>query len=132
MFCSGLFLLVAVFLVGNTEDLSSLRARARTGDANAQYTLGRKYAKGRGVEQDYAKAARWFRRAARKGDVMAQRILAQMYFEGKGVDQDYVTAGKWYLKAAEKGLVGAEFGLGEMFEQGLGEIETGSGFVFKY
>ena len=44
-----------------------LRAAARAGDAGAQYELACKYASGKVVATDHAKAARWFRTAAEQG-----------------------------------------------------------------
>jgi hypothetical protein len=54
------------------------------------------YAKGRGVAQDAAEAARWYRKAATANDPDAQEALAAAYFTGEGVAQDYVQAYKWY------------------------------------
>jgi len=43
--------------------LADLRTRAEKGDATAQYALGLAYYWSDGVEQDYAQAAKWFRKA---------------------------------------------------------------------
>ena len=48
-------------------DLDALRQAAEQGDAEAQYSLGYRYATGVGVSQDYAEAARWLRLAAEQG-----------------------------------------------------------------
>ena len=45
----------------------SRRARAEEGVAEAQFNLGVMYAEGRGVPQDDAEAARWYRLAAEQG-----------------------------------------------------------------
>ena len=37
-------------------DVEALRAKAKQGDASAQYNLGVMYSKGQGVPQDYAEA----------------------------------------------------------------------------
>src|SRR5260370_1187137 len=66
----------------------------------AQYALGRMYAAGEGVRQDYAEALRWFRKAAAQGCALAQNRLGVMYERGIGVAQDYVEAYKWYSVAA--------------------------------
>ena len=40
----------------SAQELADLRARAEGGDADAQTSLGWKYANGEGVQQDYAEA----------------------------------------------------------------------------
>jgi len=42
------------------------------------------YQIGQGVAQDYAEAARWYRKAADQGGVAAQFNLGVMYYEGQG------------------------------------------------
>jgi TPR repeat protein len=54
-------------------------------DPNAQYNLGVLYDKGRGVSQDYAEAARWYRLAADQEHAWAQYNLGVLYREGHGV-----------------------------------------------
>ena len=56
-----------------------------------------------GVKQDFAEAAKWYRKAAEQGDAAAQYNLGIMYEEGTGVKQDFAEAAKWYRKAAEQG-----------------------------
>jgi TPR repeat protein len=58
---------------------------------------------GRGVEQDDAEAANWYRKAAEQGHITAQNNLGVMYERGLGVEQDYAEAASWYRKAAEQG-----------------------------
>src|SRR4051812_18409637 len=52
---------------------------AQAGNADAQYNLGRLYARGEGVPQDDRKAVDWFRRAAKQKNVDAEYNLAGMY-----------------------------------------------------
>jgi TPR repeat protein len=42
----------------------------------------------RGVPQDYAAAAKFFRKAADQGKAEAQAMLGTMYFFGRGVPKD--------------------------------------------
>ena len=84
------------------------RAAAGHNDAGAQCMLGILYAEGKGVEQDWPEAVKWFRKAAkedkyRKGMSGAQRRLGDCYFHGTGVEQDLNEATKWYRLAAEQG-----------------------------
>ena len=58
------------------------------------------YANGRGVPQDYAEAAKWYRKAADQGNAYAQSNLGWMYANGRGVPQDYVQAHMWMNLAA--------------------------------
>ena len=53
----------------------------------AQYRLARLYERGRGIDRNYAEAARWYRAAAEIGYVPAHAALARMYEEGRGVPQ---------------------------------------------
>lgn len=82
--------------------------------------MGQNYYYGNGVEQDYIKAAEWFRKAAEQGDTEAQEYLGGMYYHGKGVEQDYVKAAEWYEKAAEQGNDGAQRQLGYMYVKAQG------------
>jgi len=65
------------------------------GNADAQNSLGVRYARGQGVPQDYAQAVSWYRKAADQVSPKAQNNLGFMYRDGRGVAQDYVAAHKW-------------------------------------
>ena len=60
-------------------------ARAKAGDAAAQYDVGVLYARGDGLVQDYASAASWFHAAAAQGNVAAEYNLGVLYERGLGV-----------------------------------------------
>ena len=81
---------------------------ANQGDAGAQYSLGRLYAKGEGVPHDYGEAARWYGLAAEQGHGGAQFNLADLYKYGKGVPQGYVRAYMWWSVAASSGFEEAD------------------------
>ena len=76
--------------------------------------MGVAYDYGRGVQQDYSEAAKWFKKAAEQGDATAQFNLGLAYEQGKGVAQDNRLAVKWYEKAAEQGDVDAKCKFDEM------------------
>jgi TPR repeat protein len=61
-----------------------------------------KYENGQGVPQDYAEAARWYRKAAEQGNAIAENSLGLMYYQGQGVPQDYVQAHLWLNLAASR------------------------------
>jgi TPR repeat protein len=98
---------------------TSLR-RAEQGDATSQGALGFMYSRGMGVPQDYAEAAKWYRKAADQGNAAAQQNLGFMYATGQGVPQDYAGAAKWYRKAADQGNATAQRDLGLLYAGGLG------------
>ena len=72
---------------------------AEQGDVDAQFKLGVKYYYGQGVPQDYAQAAKWFRKAADQGHVEARCVLGMCYELGQGVEQDQQEAKRFYQLA---------------------------------
>ena len=90
------------------------------GDAAAQNDLGCAYSKGQGVEQDFAEAIKWWRKAADLDLPGAALNLGLAYLSGQGVPQDYTEAARWNRKAAEQGLAGAEHNLGNAYFKGQG------------
>ena len=73
------------------------RKAAEQGNADAQLNLGAMLDKGQGVAQDYAEAAKWWRRAAEQ-DSLAQRNLGWHYARGDGLPQDFVQAYMWLAR----------------------------------
>ena len=70
-----------------------IKPQAEKGDAVAQFILGFMYDEGKGVPQDYAEAAKWYRKAAKQGNIAAQYNLSLM--------EDRAEMEKWYRRAAE-------------------------------
>ena len=101
-------------------DLNATNAKAEQGDAAAQNILGNLCAHGQGVPQDYAQAAKWYRRAADQGFVLAQCNLAALYAAGAGVKSDPTEAVGWYRKAADQGSADAQYNLAQMLSMGIG------------
>jgi TPR repeat protein len=104
----------------SAEDLQMLQTQAAQGHTEAQTTLGHLYNNGRGVPQDYTKAAQWYEKAAILGDMKAQYHLGALYANGRGVPQDYPKAHLWQEKAAVQGYVLGQYNLGTMYEDGRG------------
>ena len=77
---------------------------AENGYAKAQGALGFRYEQGRGVPQDYAKAAKWYRMAAEQGNAQANFRLGLLYEKGQGVSEDPAEAARRFRIAAEQGL----------------------------
>ena len=102
--------------------LKELSPLAEKGDVEAQLILGDIYSGVRGIPQDQAKAASWYRKAAKQGSAPAQTLLGVMYESGIGVPQDDKEAISLYYKAAEQGFAEAQYNLGGIYERGLGIV----------
>jgi len=74
--------------------------------------LGFLYYRGEGVPQDYAEAARWYRKSAEQGDGNAQYFLGYMYYYGYGVAQDKGEANRLFHQAAAQGNEDARRAIG--------------------
>jgi len=70
--------------------------------------------------QDYAAAAKIFKKFGRQGDVNAQTLLCSMNMSENQGGRDYKVAFKWCKLAAEQGMAGAQSFLGTLFDQGNG------------
>jgi TPR repeat protein len=77
---------------------------AEKGNARAEAQLGWMYATGRGVPQDYAKAAKWYYCAAIQGHGWAQFELGMLYNKGQGVPLDYVLSYMWLNLSASQAV----------------------------
>jgi TPR repeat protein len=92
--------------------LESTQSKADHGDAEAQFSLGLKFATGGPAWLDYAKAAHWYLKAASQDHALAQFNLGLMFAGGQGVVQDEAKALMWMHKSARQGDAGAQFHLG--------------------
>jgi TPR repeat protein len=101
-------------------EMNRLQGKAEAGDAGAQRALGHAYRDGKGLPQNQALAAKWFRRAADQGDADAEDSLGIMYGLGEGVERDKEEAVRWYQKAAKQGNAKAMFNLGASYYNGDG------------
>jgi len=81
-------------------------------DSQTQFGLGRQYADGHGVAQDYSQAVEWFRKAAEQSHALAQFHLGLLYAQGRGVPRDEAIGLAWIQKAARQGDAAAQFELG--------------------
>ena len=100
--------------------LNELRPLAAKNDPNAQFLLGMLYDSGKGVAQDQAVAAKWYRKAAEQKHLIAQLFLGVMFYSGQGVKQDYKEAARWLRTPAASGNDEAQFYLGSMYANGNG------------
>ena len=104
---------VVALMMGDYEKaVNILMPLAETADhAYAQYFVGRMYAGGQGLTQDYDAAAKFYRQAAEKGVGDAQYRLAGLYQSGHGVPKDMEYAYSWYSVAAHLGNAKAKVGV---------------------
>jgi len=104
---------------------------AKKGNADAQCRIGYAYYFGKGVENDYAKAAEWFAKAAEQGLTDAQLFLGTCYKNGLGVGKSLEKAFELYSKAAEDQRE-AKFWLGWYFWKGVGGVEANAETAFEW
>jgi hypothetical protein len=83
--------------IARVQWLSSLKAKAERGDANARVTLGGAYEYGYGslLKRNSTEAVNLYRAAAQGGDIAGQIDLAGMYERGEGVKHDWAEAYFW-------------------------------------
>ena len=91
-------------------DADTLKMYADVGNANAQFYLGMLYSNGKGVRQDYSKAAELYLKAANTNyaDFSSAKALAQfnlgiLHINGYSVNQSKVTAKEWFGKSCDNG-----------------------------
>jgi uncharacterized protein len=116
----GLLFLGLAGTYQNATLINGLAQRAESGDAQAQFELGRAYEDGKGVAQDDARAAELFRKSADQGNAQAQNSLGVMYALGRGVQQDKEEAVRWYKKAAKQGLAEGIYNVAISYYNGEG------------
>jgi hypothetical protein len=116
----GLLLGLQLPIAGCSSPASKSLAAAERGDAEAQLELGTRYARGKGVDNNDAEAAKWLRKAADQGLARAQLDIGVLCAAGRGVPRDDAEAARWYRKAADQGLPQAQLNLGLAYDLGLG------------
>lgn len=91
-----------------TNTFNTSRKDAAKGHVGSIFDVGLSYEQGRGVEQDYTEAAKWYREAAEVGHVQAMLNLGLLMEAGQGVGKNVKEAVQWYRKAAARGSHPAE------------------------
>lgn len=86
-----------------TAVLRYLKIGSDAGYPNSEYTLGKLYAEGVGVEKDERRAAELFLSASIKGFAKAQYNLGKIYRDGTGMKADEGLSLFWFAEAAERG-----------------------------
>ena len=93
---------------------------AEAGDVTVQNQVAAMYYTGQGTDQDFDKAAEWFRKAAQGGSPDAQYCLGKLYYYGQGVPQQFPEAAKWLSEAGLAGKGGAQYLLAVLYLYGKG------------
>ena len=96
-----------------------LRQAATAGNAAAAYEVATRFAEGRGVPANLAKAARWYERAANKGLAPAEFRLASLFEKGQGVKKNLARARALYFAAARQGHAKAMHNLAVLYAEGI-------------
>ena len=108
----------------NVKTFLEIKAKAETGDADAQYSLGHLYADGHGVAKDLVRATEWWRTSAIQGNTKAQTTLALCYTRSdKGVEKNLVEAAKLIRMAAQQGDPLDLLMMGDCYLNGQGVVK---------
>jgi TPR repeat protein len=111
-------------------DIDATRRKAETGDASAEYELGRSMLSRTPADSELAAAIPWFRRSAEQGYAPAEYMYGSIFREGRWKDPNQLVY--WWTKAAEQGIVNAELWLGAFYEQGRYGVERNYSNAFKW
>lgn len=105
---------------------------AMSGDVQAQCELGKCYAVGEIVEQDYKKSLYWFNEAVKNGNVMAIACLGVMYELGHGVKVDINKAIEYYQRAAYENDPTGTYNMGLCYFYGKGIVKENKRRAINY
>jgi len=117
-------LLATILLLGQLHAaepapaVSDLEYSAASGNATAQFQLGRAYFRGDGVAADKAKAHEWILKSAEQGNPDAITTMGYLYSQGIVLEKDEAKAIEWFRKGAEAGSAKSQLNLGLMLRQG--------------
>lgn len=98
-------------------DYTIFRLASERNDPSAQYLVGRNYLKGKSVQQDIAKAIKWFERSASQNYARAEYQLGKMYLYGEEVKADREKAFHFLDRAAQRNDLDAQFELANYYLQ---------------
>lgn len=101
---------------GLSEQVQEQLARAKQGDALAQFRVANAYDSGRGAPRDAGEAMRWYLAAAEQGHAEAQNSVGS----GLQADKRFSEARAWYEKAASRNHALATNNLAYLYDLGLG------------
>jgi TPR repeat protein len=99
--------------------VATVKRKARSKDAEAQYALGFMYLTGDGVPKYGAEELRWYRAAAAE-NANAAFMLSLLHRSGDGVSYNPAESFRLMRRSAEKGHTQAQYYLGTYYYQGVG------------
>ena len=103
------------------DAVQQIEAQAIAGNPEAQHDLAAIYTAGHGgINQNFDKAAFWFREASDNGIANARYNLGVLYHQGLGVERDLGKALYWYREAAKLDHAEAQYNLGIAHIEGIG------------
>ena len=104
-----------------TREFEVLQASAQSGDAVAQYTLGKHYLTGQApLAVNPEQAVLWITRAAEHRHMDAQYDVGVLYKDGTHVSRDLNRAKQWLTKASAQGHVRAKVALQDIIRNEAG------------
>lgn len=93
-------------------------AKAKNGDARAQYAVADMYRKGRGTDASDKEALQWYVRAAQQGNSKAAYKAGYLYLHSESLDSSPKMAVPWLKMAADSGYSAAQYELGLLYSTG--------------
>jgi TPR repeat protein len=111
-------------LFAQTQNIADLIQRANSGNADAQYQVGKCYISGSEVAQDYTKAFKYSQMSANQNYYAGENLLGLCYEFGKGVAENDSAALECYSKAADQGFADAQYNLARCYDYGKGTAQS--------
>ena len=96
-----------------------LMGLAENNDKDAMLSLGSMYYEGRGVQQNYREAVKWYEKLAEKNDAYGFCYLGYCYYYGRDMEIDYEKAYSCFSQSAFLENPNGMFKLGDMYFYGL-------------
>ena len=105
-------------LAERDDAVESMRELAESGDAHAQYFMGKLYRDGPLLPPDWVMARYWFDKAAKQGYAAAQYALGKLYLSDDASVHDSELGIQWLEHAAYNGNHDASYRLGKEYMRG--------------
>jgi TPR repeat protein len=113
---AGLFMIQFLF-AADLPNGDELKSSAASGDAQAQFALGRAYFRGEGAPKDDQQAFAWIEKSAEQGNPDAMTSMGFFYAQGITVPANEEKAVAWFRKGAEAGCGKSMLNLGLTLRQ---------------
>ncbi len=111
--------------------MENLMEKAQSGDADAEYEIGRRYFVGEYYHQDIPAGLRWLELAAKQHHTEAQSLLCQYYYPRLNIYPNYTEAViNWSAQAAHRQDIESLAIWGEILITGLGSQTASADCIF--